>query len=514
MRLQREGQLAEALGAYERAVQLAEVAGTGPPLAEALRRHATVLHHRGDTAQAKVTCARSLELARALGRPLLAAEALNVLASIAFEGGDIVEARQLYLEALTLGAGSVALEARVEQNLGILSNIQGDLAEARAHYERSFRACEADHDERGQAIALHNLGMVSADLEQWGEADTYFALGRTLAERSGEVHLQALCSLNHSEVHIARQQYERAREAAEGALAVFNRLGISRDKADAYRMLGVVYRDTGSTALAEARLLTAVQLAVESGAVLGEAEAARELARLYQTMGRNQDALALLARSHRLFGRLEARHDLVDVASKRAKLENSYLSIVREWGQSIESADSYTYGHCERVATYGVQVAQTLGLDDLRVTTIRLGAYLHDLGKVRVPHEILNKPGRLTDDEFATIQQHPVWGIELLAKVEFPWDLKPIIRWHHERHDGTGYPDRLKGDEIPVEAQIICIVDVYDALTTTRSYRAALSHGEALGRMEESRHWWRPDVYDAFLQSVGRAPGGHPPAAG
>jgi HD-GYP domain-containing protein (c-di-GMP phosphodiesterase class II) len=149
-----------------------------------------------------------------------------------------------------------------------------------------------------------------------------------------------------------------------------------------------------------------------------------------------------------------------------------------------------------------VGVAQGLGLDEGQQTTIRIGAYLHDLGKVKVPHEILNKPGKLTDEEFRIIQMHPVWGVELLATVEFPWDIKPIIRWHHEKHDGTGYPDRLRGSEIPLNAQIICIVDVYDALTTTRSYRPAMSRAEALSRMAESKGWWRDDVYAAFLRAV------------
>src|SRR5207245_9132503 len=90
-------------------------------------------------------------------------------------------------------------------------------------------------------------------------------------------------------------------------------------------------------------------------------------------------------------------------------------------------------------------------------TTTRLGAYLHDLGKVRVPHEILNKPGPLTHAEFEVVQMHPIWGLELLASVEFPWDLKPIIRWHHERYDGTGSPDRLRGDGIPIAAPILAI---------------------------------------------------------
>mgnify|MGYP000932947327 CR=1 FL=1 len=177
--------------------------------------------------------------------------------------------------------------------------------------------------------------------------------------------------------------------------------------------------------------------------------------------------------------------------------------MVRDWGQSIESADSYTHGHCERVARYAEQVARALGLDAAAITTIRLGAYLHDLGKVKVPHEILNKPGKLTDEEFAIIKMHPVWGVELLEEVEFPWDLKPIIRWHHEKQDGSGYPDRLAGDAIPLGAAIIGIVDVYDALTTTRSYRGAMSHEEALARMSETSHWWRREIFEAFMRTVG-----------
>jgi putative nucleotidyltransferase with HDIG domain len=240
---------------------------------------------------------------------------------------------------------------------------------------------------------------------------------------------------------------------------------------------------------------------------LSEAEASRELALLYQAMGRNQEALGLLNAAHRLFSRLDARVDLVDVSTKMGRLEDAYLAVVRDWGQSIESSDSYTFGHCGRVAGYAVALARALGLDEAQQTTIRIGAYLHDLGKVKVPHEILNKPGPLTDQEFAVIKLHPVWGVELLATVEFPWDIKPIIRWHHEKADGTGYPDRLRGDEIPLNAQIICIVDVYDALTTTRSYRPAMSQSEALARLAESRSWWREEVYEAFLRTVATPPG-------
>jgi putative nucleotidyltransferase with HDIG domain len=222
-------------------------------------------------------------------------------------------------------------------------------------------------------------------------------------------------------------------------------------------------------------------------------------------MGRNQEALTLLNTSHRLYRRLDARVDLVNVSSKVEALENTYLAVVRDWGQSIESADSYTHGHCERVAENAVAVAIALGLDDHEQKTIRLGAYLHDVGKVKVPHEILNKPGALSPEEFEVIQMHPVWGIELLANVEFPWDIKPIIRWHHEKHSGAGYPDRLRGDEIPLSAQIVGIVDVYDALTTTRAYRPAMTAEAAVGIMTKMRDSWSPAVFEAFMKAIGDA---------
>jgi putative nucleotidyltransferase with HDIG domain len=496
--LQQSGSIPEARDCYAAALAAAEETGEKEISAEALRRLAVLHHHRNEPQAARELSQRSYLIACEIGNAVLAGEALNVLAGFAFESGAMDEAKMRYLEALRLGGTNSALRGRIEQNLGILANIRGDHAEALSHYRSSLEAFESCGDEKGKAIAHHNLGMISADRELWEDADAHFRQSLAIARAVGDVHLEGLGLLNHSEVHLARQRYEEARSNAEGALSIFDQVGARLDKADAYKVLGVVYRETGRHALAESRFRAAIEQAVSTGSVLSEAEASRELARLYQAMGRNQEALRLLSAAHRLFSRLDARVDLVDVDSKVHRLEETYLAVVRSWGQSIESADSYTYGHCERVASYAVAVARELGLDEAQRTTIRIGAYLHDLGKVRVPHEILNKPGALTPEEFEIIKSHPAWGIELLATVEFPWDIKPIIRWHHERYDGTGYPDRLRGEEIPLAAQIICIVDVYDALTTTRSYRKAMSQAEALSRMQETKHWWRPDVYAAF----------------
>jgi putative nucleotidyltransferase with HDIG domain len=499
---ERAGCIAEAIQSYEAAIHTAERDGERGILAESLRRLGVVHHHRDQPAEARHLCERSYGTATDMGDAVLAAEALNAMAVFDFESGAMEAAREKFYRALELGGASAELRGRTEQNLGILANIQGSLAQALAHYQRSLLAFENIGDDRGCAIAYHNLGMVSSDRELWDDADGYFRRSFEIAEGIGDLHLQGLGLLNHAEVHLARQRYDQARQNAETALGIFDQLGSRLDKADAYKVIGRAYRETGRYALAESRLRSAVELAVGTGSILSEAEASRELALLYQGMGRNQEALRLLNAAHRLFGRLDARVDLVDVSTKTRRLEETYFTVVRDWGQSIESSDSYTFGHCERVAGYAVALARELGLDEQQQTTIRIGAYLHDVGKVRVPHEILNKPSALTAEEFRVIQMHPIWGLELLATVEFPWDIKPIIRWHHEKHDGTGYPDRLRGDEIPVSAQIICIVDVYDALTTNRSYRGAMSHPEALIKIRESSAWWRPDVYQAFMRTL------------
>ena len=502
---ERAARIPEAVAAYEAAIVAAEAAGEQAVLAETLRRLAVVRHRWGESVAARELCLRSHAVARHAGNGVLAGEALNTLGGIDLETDAVADARRNFLLALEVGGQSRALRARVEQNLGVLANIQGDFDEALARYMGSLEAYRASNDEHGCAIAYHNLGMVSADRGQFDEAEGYFQQSYEIAGRAGDVHLQGLCLVNHADVHVLREHYADAQGKAEAALAIFDQLDALSDKSEAYRVLGVVYRETGRTALGESRLRSAIDLAVRAGSGLNKAEASRELALLYQAMGRNQDALTLLNTAHRLFGRLEARVDLVHVAGKMAQLEATYLAVVREWGQSIESSDSYTFGHCERVAGRGVAVARALGLDQHAQTTVRLGAYLHDLGKVRVPHEILSKPGPLTHDEFEVVQMHPIWGIELLAEVEFPWDLKPIIRWHHERYDGTGYPDRLRGDEIPLPAQVVGIADVYDALTTTRPYRPAFSRSAALAEIERCRGQWSEAVYNAFLASLVQA---------
>src|SRR5437870_8540901 len=296
---ERAARISDAIASYEAAIAAAEWSWEPAVLAEALRRLSAIRHHRNESDESRRLCHASYTVAHATGNDLLAAEALNTLGGIDLETDAVADARRHFLRALELGGHSRGLCARAEQNLGILANIQGDLDEALARYGRSLQAYRESNDEHGRAIAYHNLGMASADRERFDEAEHYFRRSHEIAERAGDAYLGGLCLVNHAKVHVARERYEDARHDAEAALAVFDQLGVGSAKADAYRVLGMIYRETGRPALAESRLKSAIELAGGAGSVLNEAEASRELALLYQTMGRNQEALGLLNAAHR-----------------------------------------------------------------------------------------------------------------------------------------------------------------------------------------------------------------------
>ncbi len=163
---------------------------------------------------------------------------------------------------------------------------------------------------------------------------------------------------------------------------------------------------------------------------------------------------------------------------------------------SIEAKDLYTEGHCNRLSAYSVRLAERLGLkEELRVA-LRRGGIVHDLGKVAVPEHILQKPGPLLPEERKVMEDHPIVGERICAPLKSFRHVLPIIRHHHEKMDGSGYPDGLKGDQIPFTARILTAVDIYDALTTDRPYRKALPQEQAFAIMREEvkRGWWDADL--------------------
>ncbi|MGH2807821.1 MAG: HD-GYP domain-containing protein, partial [Actinomycetota bacterium] len=173
--------------------------------------------------------------------------------------------------------------------------------------------------------------------------------------------------------------------------------------------------------------------------------------------------------------------------------------ILTDLVEALETRDSYTHGHSRRVTRHAFMIAKAMGLPPAQVERIRIAASVHDVGKLGIPLSIIRKPGKLTDDEFAQIAEHSVKGAELVAPLGDPM-LTAIVRHHHERIDGSGYPDRLSGDAIPLGARIIAVADTFDAITSTRAYRKAARHSTALKiiRKEAGTQLDR-DVVKAFL---------------
>ncbi len=180
-----------------------------------------------------------------------------------------------------------------------------------------------------------------------------------------------------------------------------------------------------------------------------------------------------------------------------------YVDTVKSLSQAIEAKDSYTNGHSQRVGEYACSLAERLGLSPKRVENLRIAAILHDIGKIGIDESILNKPGRLTDEEFDKIKQHPAIGVKIIKDIDFLKDVSGIILSHHERYDGTGYPEGRKHGDIMLESQILSLADVFDALTSERPYRNAMTVKEALEIIENGKdNQFDSRLADAFVKMI------------
>ena len=199
--------------------------------------------------------------------------------------------------------------------------------------------------------------------------------------------------------------------------------------------------------------------------------------------------------------------DLVDAL-------DSAESVVFALARAIEAKSPYTHGHSGRVTRYAVSLAERVGLGGTEIDVLRRGAVLHDIGKISTPDAILDKPGQLTPEEYEVVKRHPAEGARIVEPLHSARDALPLIRWHHERLDGTGYPDGLAGGAIPLPVRVLTVADVYDALASDRPYRPAMPHGRCREVMGEDagRGGLDPDLVRVFFKTV-TGPAGVPDSA-
>jgi putative nucleotidyltransferase with HDIG domain len=181
--------------------------------------------------------------------------------------------------------------------------------------------------------------------------------------------------------------------------------------------------------------------------------------------------------------------------------KQALLGTIEALAHAIEAKDGYTIRHCERMTERAWALAQVLHFSDADAENVRMGAILHDIGKIGIPDSILNKPARLTAEEYEIMKEHTVIGAHIVQSVGALTDVVPIVRHHHERYDGNGYPQKLKGKNIPLGARIISVVDTYGAMTEDRIYRAAPGHHKAVDELIKLKgEQFDPEVVDAFLK--------------
>jgi putative nucleotidyltransferase with HDIG domain len=388
--------------------------------------------------------------------------------------------------------------AMIDQNLGTVASIRGDIYEALEAFERSLAGYRALGMRDQAAQVLNNIGLAYTDLGELEQAEAAYGEAAAAFGQEHDRPNEMNVALNQVQLCIATGRFDEAQERVEPLVALTGEIAPSW-RGEVLRHVGVIARERGDYVKAAEYLGRAGECAEESEDLLLKADVSEQLAELYWTQKRHREMLSHLNKSHALYSRLKAQHRVAQVERRNAALEARFLEMAHNWGDSIESKDHYTQGHCERVAFFACVLAESTGMDSRSLFWFRLGALLHDIGKIIVPTEVLNKAGNLTQEEWAIMKRHPEAGLELVSDIDFPGDVRAIIRNHHERWDGKGYPDGLTGEQIPFAARILCVADVYDALTTARSYRDSLSHPRAVEVMRASPGQFDPHLLDAFL---------------
>ena len=515
--LERRGQREEARTLYERSLHDG-TASTAGDRAQLHRLIARAFLEDGDYAAAEDSAHAALAISEESGDEAARGRAINTLATIHWNQGAHDEAQRLYLQARAsaLVIGEARLASMTASNLGVIATVRGDDRDALRYYESGLA------DARGAGLvdeamnALVNLGLLHTHMSRFAEADHAFAEAKEIGAVVGDLSRLIRIELHLARLRIKQGERDAARAACDRAREMSRQTGDTVADGDAEQVAGIIARMDGDVAASEVHFLRAEQIAVERKDLILQGETARELAELYRWNGRNKDTLQRLNQAHRLFLQLRARRELADVDRRTALLESDFLDVVRKWGESIEEKDVYTQGHCVRVADLSCALwARVSAGDDTSLFWFRIGALLHDVGKLMIPADVLNKPGTLTDDEWALIKRHPAAGVELLADIDFPWDVRPIVESHHERWDGKGYPHQLVGDAIPLTARVLCIADVYDALTSKRSYKQAFTHDEAMEIMRgDVGRQFDPALFAVFEEIVRRGTWRNTPASG
>lgn len=500
------GRYDDAIREYQKVLQYCQDTSHLAVKSETFTQIGQLLAKQGDFDRALGYLQRAIGAYRRLNNQVGLCKALRNLGVIYVELGEFEEAEQNYTEAIELAreAGQEMLYADLVNNLGTIMNMKGNWQEALTHYRTSLEIYVRHKEIRKSAYAKNNLGITLAERGERAEAYDLFKRAYAIAVNIKDASLTLIVEINLADLCLKGNQVAEAKEHCRKAEQILTEGNlVNGHLVETKKIAGRIACAESDFPAAHACFDRAIELARQIGARFLEAEVLSEKGNLAKLEGRHLEALNDLEASYQIYASLKAQGKRKEAEKSIGSIESLYLEIFESMAQEVDLKDPYTKGHSDRVASLGLLLARELGLHAHMVKTVVAAGLLHDIGKIRIPDDVLKKDGRLTDEEFAIIKKHPELGVELLGAKEFPWEIKPLILHHHEKLNGRGYPHGLTGEAIPLGARIIGIVDVFDALTSDRVYRAAYPVEKALEIMNaESGSSFDPFILKCFVTMI------------
>lgn len=453
------------------------------------------------------------------------AHSLNCIGVVFRKRNNLEKAEYYYQKALKIreDTGNLPGLAFSYNNMGILAKERGDLQVALDYYTRSLNLEEELGDKRGISVSYSNIGDIHMKLEEYNLSLEYYRKSLSIEEElCDEKNLSDTYNkIGHIMTLIG--EYKEALEFLKQGLTISSRIGARIFKADSLRELSDLYKATNDYENAfkyykeystlkqdifsenSAETITRLQIRYENEQKEKEAELYHlknvELQR--EINDRRLVESQLVVQERLLEKRVKDR--TIELQESMQKLKNSVEGTIHTLSKIIESKDPYTSGHQLKVAELARLMAIEMGFTEDNVEALFMICLVHDIGKISIPQEILSRPGELSELEQEIVQTHPQIGYDILSKVEFPWPVADVILQHQELYDGSGYPNGLKGNEIMIEARIIAVADVVEAMTSHRPYRSISGLDDAIKEITlYSGKLYDPEVVEACRKVVTR----------
>ena len=502
-----QGKYDQAIYEYQKILRLCRDSNNLSIKAETYTQIGQLLAKQGDHDRSLGYHQRAIGAYRRLNDIPGSCKALRNLGVVYVELGEFEDAENTYAEAIEAAEGmeDKMIYADLVNNLGTIMNMRGKQQRALELYRESLKIYESLNEVRKSAYTTNNMAITLAEQGQNDEALEYFESAYAIATSMKDAPLVMIVDINLADLYLKKGNIAEARKHCARAEAHLIESKLTNGHlVETKKIIGKIAFYDKNYDEAEITFNEALKISREIGAKYLEAEVLMERGILYRTMDRHFDSLTDLEASYHIYTSVKADGKREQTEEVINSIEQLYLDVFDKLAQEVDLKDKYTKGHSDRVASLALLLAKELGLRANMLKTVVAAALLHDLGKIKIEDEILNKAGKLTEDEFVVIKKHPEFGVELLRGKEFPWDIKPLVLHHHEKIDGRGYPLGLKGEDIPLGARIICVADVFDALTSDRVYRSAYDTARALQIMnEESETTFDPVILQCFVNMIG-----------